>query len=61
MNLPNMISSFRILAAPVMWILIYYGHQTAFIWLLTAAFFSDAIDGIIARKNAPGHKTWKCA
>jgi CDP-diacylglycerol--glycerol-3-phosphate 3-phosphatidyltransferase len=50
MNLPNLISTFRILAAPVMWILLYSDNQTAFVWLLTAAFFSDSIDGIIARK-----------
>ncbi len=50
MNLPNLLSAFRIVAAPVMWMLLYTGHKQAFIWLLTAAFFSDAIDGIIARK-----------
>jgi phosphatidylglycerophosphate synthase len=43
MNLPNLISSFRIVAAPVMWILLYTGNKQAFIWLLTAAFFSDSI------------------
>jgi len=50
MNLPNLISSFRIVAAPVMWILLYTGNKQAFIWLLTAAFFSDSIDGFIARQ-----------
>jgi len=49
MNVPNIISSFRILAAPVMWWLLYIGNKEAFVWLLTAAFFSDAIDGFIAR------------
>jgi phosphatidylglycerophosphate synthase len=50
MNLPNIISTFRIIAAPVMWLLLYTGQKQAFVWLLTAAFFSDSIDGIIARK-----------
>jgi len=51
MNLPNLISSFRILAAPVLWYLIYVNNQPAFAWLLTAAFFTDLIDGVIARKT----------
>ncbi len=50
MNVPNFISAFRIVSAPVMWWLLYSGNKEAFVWLLTAAFFSDAIDGIIARK-----------
>ena len=50
MTIPNIISTFRIVAAPVMWWLLYTGNQEAFVWLLTAAFFSDSIDGIIARK-----------
>ncbi len=50
MNIPNIISTFRIVAAPVMWLLLYTGEREGFVWLLTAAFFSDAIDGIIARK-----------
>lgn len=50
MNIPNLISLFRIVAAPVMWLLIYYGYEKVFIWLLTAAFFTDLIDGFIARQ-----------
>ena len=50
MNIPNFISLFRIAAAPVMWLLIYCGYETAFTWLLTTAFFTDLIDGVIARK-----------
>ena len=50
MNVPNIISTFRIVSAPVLWLLIYVGNETAFTWLLTACFFSDAIDGYIARK-----------
>jgi cardiolipin synthase (CMP-forming) len=51
MNLPNLISLFRIVAAPVLWYLVYSGNETAFTWLLTASFFSDLIDGVIARKT----------
>jgi phosphatidylglycerophosphate synthase len=50
MNLPNLISLSRVIAAPVMWVLIYTDHETAFRWLLTFAFFTDLIDGVIARK-----------
>jgi phosphatidylglycerophosphate synthase len=50
MNIPNVISTFRIVAAPVMWLLMYFDQKDAFTWLLTAAFFSDSIDGYIARK-----------
>lgn len=50
MNLPNIISTFRIVAAPVMWWFLYTGNQQFFVWLLTAALFSDLIDGVIARK-----------
>jgi phosphatidylglycerophosphate synthase len=49
-NIPNFISLSRVVAAPVMWLLIYLDHETAFRWLLTFAFFTDLIDGIIARK-----------
>ena len=50
MNVPNLISIFRIVAAPVLWWFLYKGNEPAFTWLITAAFFSDAIDGYIARK-----------
>jgi phosphatidylglycerophosphate synthase len=50
MNIPNIISLIRIIASPVMWVLIYFDFQNAFTWLLTFAFFTDLIDGVIARK-----------
>lgn len=50
MNLANLISSFRIFAAPVLWFLIYFDNQPAFTWLITVAFFTDLIDGVIARR-----------
>ncbi|HMT28674.1 MAG TPA: CDP-alcohol phosphatidyltransferase family protein [Bacteroidia bacterium] len=51
MNLPNFITIFRITAAPVLWYLIYAENKVAFTWLITAAFFTDLIDGVIARKT----------
>ena len=57
MKIANIISAFRIVSAPVMWVLIYRGDQQVFTWLLTAAFFSDSIDGIIARKLHQVSKT----
>lgn len=50
MSIPNYITLFRIVAAPVLWFLLYTDHKSAFTWLLTAAFFTDLIDGVIARK-----------
>lgn len=51
MNLPNLISLFRIIAAPFLWYLIYAENKFAFAWLITIAFFTDLIDGVIARKT----------
>ena len=50
LNLPNLISLSRVAAAPVMWVLIYLDLESPFKWLLTFAFFTDLIDGVIARK-----------
>jgi len=49
LSLPNIITIFRIVAAPVLWFLIYEDNKVAFTWLLTMAFFTDMIDGVIAR------------
>jgi CDP-diacylglycerol--glycerol-3-phosphate 3-phosphatidyltransferase len=50
MSIPNYITLFRIVAAPVLWYLIYADQKIVFTWLLTAAFFTDLIDGVIARE-----------
>lgn len=50
MSFPNYITLSRIIAAPILWYLIYSGYKQAFAWLLTYAFFTDLIDGVIARK-----------
>jgi len=49
-NIPNALSSFRIVAAPVLLLLIYADNQIAFKWLITCSFFTDMIDGWIARR-----------
>jgi len=46
----NAITVFRIAAAPVL-LLLLWGHELQwFKWLLAISFFTDAIDGFIARK-----------
>jgi CDP-diacylglycerol--glycerol-3-phosphate 3-phosphatidyltransferase len=48
-TLPNLLSTFRLASAPVLLLLALQGHREAFLWLLVVAFFTDAIDGVIAR------------
>lgn len=47
--IPNILSSGRILAAPVLVFLALKGNETAFTWLLVAALLSDMADGMVAR------------
>lgn len=49
-NLPNCLSAARLLAAPIMLLLAWFGLETAFLWLLLISFISDALDGFIARR-----------
>jgi len=46
----NMITFYRLAAAPVLVILLLGGHFNVFKWLLAFSFFTDAIDGWLARK-----------
>lgn len=46
----NIITLYRIITAPLLLYLIIAGHPVAFRWLLAASFFTDAVDGILARK-----------
>lgn len=48
-RLPNLLSASRLVAAPVLLLLALQGHREAFLWLLAVAFFTDAIDGTLAR------------
>lgn len=44
------ITAYRIVAAPVLLILIFTGNERLFAWLLPVSFFTDLIDGYLARK-----------
>ena len=46
----NGITLYRIIAAPVLLLLIINHRQDIFKWLLAISFFTDAIDGFIARR-----------
>ena len=48
-NLADWISFFRIAVVPVLLILILLDKKSAFSWLLLISFFSDMVDGLIAR------------
>ncbi len=49
-NVPNGLSAYRIVMAPVLGILIWYGERDWFSWLLLVSFTTDMADGYIARK-----------
>jgi CDP-diacylglycerol--glycerol-3-phosphate 3-phosphatidyltransferase len=46
----NGITLYRIAAAPFLLILLYYDRLEIFKWLLALSFFTDLIDGFLARK-----------
>ena len=46
----NGITLYRIVAAPILLILIFTGQYDIFKWLLGISFFTDLIDGYLARK-----------
>ncbi|MBL7703571.1 MAG: CDP-alcohol phosphatidyltransferase family protein [Ferruginibacter sp.] len=46
----NGITLYRIIAAPVLLILLFTGYLHIFKWLLAVSFFTDLIDGFLARK-----------
>src|ERR1700739_3282342 len=46
----NGITLYRILAAPVLLLLLLYSRYDVFKWLLAISFFTDAIDGYLARR-----------
>ncbi len=49
-NLVNGITIYRIIAAPLLILLVIYDKMDWFKWLLGVSFFTDAIDGYLARK-----------
>jgi len=46
----NAITFYRVLAAPVLFLFIFTGQTDLFKWLLGLSFFTDAIDGYLARR-----------
>ena len=48
-QLPNLLSSLRIVAAPLLVLLAATGRETAFTWVLIPALLTDVADGAIAR------------
>jgi phosphatidylglycerophosphate synthase len=65
LTVPNLLTVFRLLCAPVLLGLAWQGYATAFLVLLAAAFLSDAVDGLIARLSGQvsqfGAKLDSCA
>jgi len=49
LTLPNLLTGFRFVAAPVLLWLAWHGHQIAFMGLLAVTFVTDLLDGLVAR------------
>ena len=49
-DIPNLLSGFRLIAAPFLLYLAWTGHPGLFLTLLAGSLFSDVIDGFIARR-----------
>jgi len=50
MNIPNLLSGFRLIAAPFLLLIAWSGYPGWFFALLIIMFMTDAIDGFVARK-----------
>ena len=48
--IPNLLSGFRLLAAPVMLYLAWIGKPNGFLVLLAISLSTDAVDGFLARR-----------
>ncbi len=49
-NIPNCLSASRLVLAPVLLYLAYYGHGDIFLILLAASLLTDGLDGYLARR-----------
>ncbi len=49
-SIPNLLSGFRLIAAPFLLYLAWTGHPNLFLALLAVSLLSDSIDGFIARR-----------
>jgi CDP-diacylglycerol--glycerol-3-phosphate 3-phosphatidyltransferase len=50
--IPNVLSSFRIIAAPFLLVIAWQGRPNLFLGVLALSLFSDAVDGFVARSLA---------
>ncbi|HEX6915186.1 MAG TPA: CDP-alcohol phosphatidyltransferase family protein [Chitinophagaceae bacterium] len=48
--LVNSITWYRLVAAPLLLILVFAGNMELFKWMLAVSFFTDAVDGFLARR-----------
>jgi len=48
-TVPNLLSAFRLGAAPLLLLLAFNDQRQAFLWLLALSFLTDAVDGMLAR------------
>ena len=49
-NLPNLISGYRLVMAPVLLVFAFLGYRDLFAWGLLVSLLSDALDGFLARR-----------
>lgn len=49
-NLADWLSFYRVVAFPILLLLILLNERSVFSWLLLLSYFTDAVDGIIARR-----------
>ena len=49
-SIPNLLSGFRIIAAPLLLYLAWLGHSNQFLALFVVSLLSDSIDGFLARR-----------
>lgn len=49
-NIADWFSFYRIFAAPILVVIIWFGFRDLFTWLLLVSYSTDMIDGILARK-----------
>jgi CDP-diacylglycerol--glycerol-3-phosphate 3-phosphatidyltransferase len=49
-NIADWITAYRIITAPIVFLLIFFSNQLIFSIFLTISFLSDAIDGFVARR-----------
>lgn len=49
-TLPDWLSFYRVVAAPILVVLLFLDFRLLFTWLLLISFLTDAVDGFLARK-----------